>query len=298
MVSIRQFGYFNAVAETRHFGRAAEQCSVSQPALSMQIRQLEQELGVQLLERHRDGTRLTGIGREIAGRVSRILHEVRDLKDFARHGTRLLAGKLRLGVIPTLTPYVLPSVLPRLRSQHPDLDLEIRETQTSILMDELQAGKLDAVLAAMPLIGTGIETGVLFEDPFLLAVHSTGQDVADMKVSVERACEGRLLLLEEGHCLRDQALSFCHAGNRGNIDTLGASSLSTIVQMVANGMGMTLLPQLCIEVELKNLPVQVMRFEDPAPRRQIALAWRTSSPRKRDFVGLGRIICGVCAPQR
>jgi LysR family hydrogen peroxide-inducible transcriptional activator len=289
--------YFEAVARSRHFGKAAGQCAVTQPALSMQIQELEKTLGVQLIERGRHGVMLTEAGREIAGRASRILADTRDIVDFARRQGSVLAGPLHLGVIPSVAPYVLPALLPLIREKFPDLDLHLRETRTDHLVEELLDGGLDLLLLALPVENPEIETIKLFNDRFLLAMPKSRQVSNRIRATPELMQQDRLLLLEEGHCLRDQALSWCSLRRIDNIDTFGASNLSTIVQMVANGLGMTLLPELSINLECRRGDIRLMRFADPQPRRVVGLAWRRSSPRKRHFVELGKLITQATAAQ-
>jgi LysR family hydrogen peroxide-inducible transcriptional activator len=289
-ISFRQLRYFEALAQSLHFGRAAELCAVTQPALSMQIQELEKEIGVILIERTRAGAKLTPEGEEIARRVASILASVRDLADYARHSASVLTGRLRLGVIPTVAPYVLPKLLPALRAEHPDLDLHLRETQTQYLIEDLVAGRLDALLLALPVEHPEIETQVLFEDTFVLALPAARRLPPKAFATPEIFENDRLLLLEEGHCLRDQALSFCELKQVEHLNTFGTTSLSTIVQMVANGFGVTLLPRISLETETRRGNIQVLPFAPPEPHRTIGLAWRQSSPRKLDFRELGRII--------
>jgi LysR family hydrogen peroxide-inducible transcriptional activator len=296
-MTLKQLRYFEAVARTRHFGKAALQCSVTQPALSMQIQELEKELGVQLMERGRTGVMLTEAGREIASRASRVLAESRDIVDFARRQGNILSGPLHLGVIPSVAPYVLPGLLPLVRDRFPDLDLHLRETQTHHLVGELLDGALDLLLLALPVDNPEIETIKLFNDRFLLAMPKSRRIPNRIRATPELLQQDRLLLLEEGHCLRDQALSFCNLRRVDNIDTFGASNLSTIVQMVANGLGMTLLPELSIKLECRHDDIRLMRFADPQPRRVVGLAWRRSSPRKRHFVEFGKLITSATSGQ-
>lgn len=289
-VSLRQLRYFDALAQSLHFGRAAELCAVTQPALSMQIQELEKEIGVVLIERTRGGARLTPEGEEVARRVASILAGVRDLADYARHSASPLTGRLRLGVIHTIAPYILPKLLPRLRVAFPDLDLHLRETQTQYLVEDLVAGRLDALLLALPVEHPEIEAQALFEDAFVLALPA-GRALPPNAIATPELFESdRLLLLEEGHCLRDQALSFCKLKQVENLDTFGTTSLSTIVQMVANGFGVTLLPRMSLETEGRRGDIRLVPFAPPEPHRTIGLAWRQSSPRKRDFLELGHII--------
>ncbi|HWB47106.1 MAG TPA: LysR substrate-binding domain-containing protein [Hyphomicrobiaceae bacterium] len=290
MISIRQLRYFSAVAQTGHFGLAAEQCAVTQPALSMQIQDLEKELGLQLLERGRKGVSLTPGGREIAERAARLLADVTDLIDSARQLAGTFSGTLRFGAIPSIAPYLLPQLLPLIRAAHPDLDLQLRETQTQKLLEELVDGQLDVVLLALPVEHPGIEAMPLFDDRFLLALPASRKVGSRVRATPDLLRNDRLLLLEEGHCLRDQALAFCSLRKVESIDMFGASSLSTIVQMVANGLGLTLLPELSLALETKRADIRVMHFADPEPKRVVGLAWRETSPRKRDFAALGALI--------
>ena len=209
MITLRQLRYLAALAEHRHFGRAAEACAVTQPALSMQIRELEKFLGVDLVERRPGEVALTEIGTEVARRGEPLLAAARDLVDFARHHGRLLTGRLRLGVIPTLAPYVLPKILPALQRRYPELRVELRETQTKILLDELTRGALDVVMLALPVAEGELETMPLFDDPFLLAVPAGDPRPRRERVNADDIDRERLILLEEGHCLRDQALAYC-----------------------------------------------------------------------------------------
>jgi LysR family hydrogen peroxide-inducible transcriptional activator len=296
MITLKQLRYLTALAEHRHFGKAAEACAVTQPALSMQMRDLEKDLGVNLVERRPGEAILTEVGAEVVRRAGRVLAAARDLTDYARHSGRLLTGRLRLGVIPTLAPYVLPRVLPALQRVHPELHVELRETQTRNLTDELARGALDAALLALPVEEGDFETLALFDDPFLLAVPAADPRSGAVKLSARDIEKDRLILLEEGHCLRDQALAFC-APRRDTPSGLGATSLSTVMQMVANGYGVTLLPQIALDVEGRDARVKMLRFRDPEPARRIGLAWRRTSPRKVDFVALGQIVTEMLAPK-
>jgi LysR family hydrogen peroxide-inducible transcriptional activator len=202
----------------------------------------------------------------------------------------VLTGTLHLGVIPTIAPYVLPKILPHLRRSYPDLDLHLREAQTRYVLADLASGRLDAVLLSLPAGEPEFETIELFDDPFMLAMPS-GRPIPPQAIATPDLFENdRLLLLEEGHCLRDQALSFCGMKQVQNINTFGTTSLSTLVQMVANGFGVTLLPRMSIETEAARGDVQLLAFAPPEPSRKIGLVWRRSSPRKRDFMELAPFI--------
>ncbi|MGQ0455972.1 MAG: LysR substrate-binding domain-containing protein [Hyphomicrobium sp.] len=289
-VTFKQLRYFDALAREQHFGRAADACAVTQPALSMQIQELEASLGIPLVERTRAGIRLTPKGEEIALRSQRLLNDVRDLIDYAKQSAGVLSGTLRLGVIPSVAPYLLPPLLPLLREKYPDLELHVRETQTHVLTDELVEGKLDVLLLALPLKNPDIEEAPLFDDRFLLAVPKSKKLTGRVRATKDLVESDRLLLLEEGHCLRDQALTYCSLQQVDAFNTFGASSLSTIVEMVSAGLGITLLPEICVPVEGRAREIRMIRFVDPEPSRSIGLAWRRSSPRREDFRALGAVV--------
>ncbi|MGN6573549.1 MAG: hydrogen peroxide-inducible genes activator [Pseudolabrys sp.] len=288
MITLRQLRYLAALARNRHFGRAAEECAVTQPALSMQIRELERELGADLIERRPGEIAVTETGVEVARRAEHILAAARDLVDFARHRD-VLSGPLKLGIIPTLAPYLLPRVLPLLQKRYPALRLDVRETQTDALVDELTAGTLDCLLLALPVEGADVETTALFDDRFLLAAPAA-EPLPKRRVTVSDVDQRRLILLEEGHCLRDQALAFCASKTRDAPAGLGATSLTTVMQMVANGYGVTLVPEIAADVEVRDARVRLARFAAPEPGRSIGLAWRRTSPRAKDFAALGEVV--------
>jgi LysR family hydrogen peroxide-inducible transcriptional activator len=290
MLTLRQLGYLNALARHQHFGRAAEECGVSEPALSMQIRELERFLGVDLIERRPGVAMLTGLGVEIARRAESIVNATTDLVDLAHHGSRVLTGTLRLGVIPTLAPYILPNVLPFLGRKYPDLCLDLVESRTDALLTELTRGTLDVVLLALPIDKPELATIRLFDDRFLLAVPADDPWRENARVTAGDVNQRKLLLLEEGHCLRDQALAFCAEARSKAPTGLSATSLATILQMVANGYGVTLVPEVAIDVEVRDERMKLLRFVEPEPGRTIGLAWRQTSPRKADFVALGQVI--------
>jgi LysR family hydrogen peroxide-inducible transcriptional activator len=291
MVSLRQLRYLESLAETRHFGHAAQACAVSQPALSMQIKELEDELSVSLVERRKAGIELTAQGEEIARRARSILASVRDLMDYAKHQEGVLSGVLKLGAIPSIAPYLLPAALPELQRRFPALSLQLHETVTSNLVRELVTGALNVILVALPIDDPEVDTFPLFDDRFILAVKATKRNQRLRHASAEMLMHDRLLLLEEGHCLRDQALSYCHMVTREARESFGASSLATIVQMVANGYGITLLPEMAIASEIHSGgDIRLLRFRAPEPKREIGLAWRKTSPRKRDFIQFAELL--------
>jgi LysR family transcriptional regulator, hydrogen peroxide-inducible genes activator len=296
VISLRQLRYFVSLARQRHFGRAADDCAVTQPALSMQIRELEREIGADLVERRTGDVALTATGIEVAQRAERILAATRDLVDFARHRD-ILSGPLKLGIIPTLAPYLLPRLLPRLQQAHPALRLDVRETQTAALVGELVAGALDCILLALPIEHGDIETVALFKDRFLLAAPAD-EPLPRKPLRADDVDERRLILLEEGHCLRDQALAFCATKRRDSAAALGSTSLTTVMQMVANGYGVTLVPEIAAEVEVRDRRVALKRFAAPEPGRTIGLAWRKTSPRRGDFDELRAIIKALLPRQQ
>jgi LysR family transcriptional regulator, hydrogen peroxide-inducible genes activator len=292
MPTLRQLRYLDALARQGNFVRAAEECGISQPALSMQIHELELELGGELVARSHGVTALTEAGAEVASRASSILSATRDLVDSMRQRGPLLSGTLRLGIIPTLAPYVLPSLLPVLHRTHPDLYLDLLETHTKTLVSELTEGTLDVLLLALPLEKPELESIILFTDRFVLVVPADDPLPERAKITQCDIDTRRLLLLEEGHCLREQALIYCGMRDATH-PKLGATSLATVLQMVASGYGVTLLPEVAVDIEVRDERVKLLRFAEPQPQRQIGLAWRPTSARKADFLALGQILLGA-----
>src|ERR1700730_627161 len=243
-VTLRQLRYFDALARHGHFGRAAESCAISQPALSMQIKEMEEALGGMLLERSARQVALTRFGEEIAERVRDILRSVDDLGDFARASRDRLAGRLRIGMIPTIAPYLLPKVIENLARMHPEIDIHIRETLTPKLIQEVVEGRLDTAIVALPVSEPSLTEVALFKENFLLV--RPGEDEGTPVPSREMLRDMRLLLLEEGHCFRDQAPSSWKMQSSPPREVLDASSLSTLVQMVSAGMGVTLIPEMAV----------------------------------------------------
>lgn len=275
-LTLRQLRYFDAVARHGHFGRAAEVCAVTQPALSMQIKELEASLGGTLFERNARRVTLTAFGKEAAARVHAILRGVDDLADLARMAGTAMVRELRLGMIPTVAPYLLPTLVADLTSAYPDLELHVRETTTPKLLRELADGRLDTAIVALPVSEPSLVEWPLFSEPFL-PVRPAG-DASKPVPNGEALSEMRLLLLEEGHCFRDQALSFCKLDARLPRDILDASSLTTLVQMVGAGIGVTLVPEMAVPVETRAANVSLARFAAPAPSRTIGMVWRRSNP--------------------
>jgi LysR family transcriptional regulator, hydrogen peroxide-inducible genes activator len=288
-VTLRQLRYFDALSGHSHFGRAAAACGISQPALSMQIKELEEALGAVLIERGARQVRLTEFGEEAALRARDILRSVDELGDFARASRDRLAGRLRIGMIPTIAPYLLPTVIGNLTRIHPELDIHVREALTSKLIQELGEGRLDAAIVALPVSEPSLTEVALFAENFLLL--RPGEDEGTPVPTRETLREMRLLLLEEGHCFRDQALSFCNMQSSPPRETLDASSLSTLVQMVSAGMGVTLIPEMAVAVETRSAPVSVARFRDPQPSRTIGMIWRKTSPLAGQLQELSDVVC-------
>lgn len=290
MITIRQLTYLVALAETRHFSRAAALCHVTQPALSTQIKDLEHALGFQVIERKRGAMEFTSEGKEILRRATAILAEVRDLEDFAKQRRGVLVGPLTVGIIPSIAPYLLPLCLPAIQAEFPRLDLKLRETQTTQLMTELASGLVDIAILALPIESTSVDVMPLFDDKFLIAVSADQGRTLPARLPPDSIEPDRLLLLEEGHCLRDQALSYCHVANPKNLTTLGATSLNTVLQMVAAGYGITLLPEIVTRVDKPDPRIVLKRFTAPEPKREVVMAWRATSPRVSDFKELGKLI--------
>jgi LysR family hydrogen peroxide-inducible transcriptional activator len=276
-LTFRQLEYLVALADTLGFHRAAERAHVSQPALSAQIQQAEAILGVRLFERNQRRVLLTPAGAVVVDRARRVLRDAEDLLAAARLWQDPFRSSWRLGLIPTVAPYLLPSILPGIRLAHPDLRLLLREERTPVLVQELQAGGLEAaILAEVPDLGDLVRVP-LAEDPFLLAAPQDHPLARKRKVALADLEQAPLLLPEDGHCLRGQALSFCAKAGAREAD-FRASSLPTLLQMVAAGMGLTLLPSLCAPMERSRANLMLRPFVRPVPGRQLVLAWRGGSP--------------------
>jgi LysR family hydrogen peroxide-inducible transcriptional activator len=275
-LTLRQLRYVEALARHGHFGRAAEACAVSQPALSMQVRALEDGLGAALFERGQREARLTAFGEDFIERAREILRAVDELGDLARASQERLAGRLRIGVIPTVAPYLLPRIISDLTRASGDIDIHVRETVTPRLIAELAEGRLDTAIVALPVSEPAFTEAALFPEEFVLVRPAAD---ADRPVpGAEALREMRLLLLEEGHCFRDQALSFCKLGSGPPRELLDASSLSTLVQMVAAGIGVTLIPEMAVAVETRSAAVSVAQLAEPRPTRTIGMIWRRTNP--------------------
>jgi LysR family hydrogen peroxide-inducible transcriptional activator len=286
--TLRQLRYFDALARHGHFGRAAEASAISQPALSMQIRELEDALGAPLFDRGARRVGLTHLGEEFATRVRDILRSVDELADLARAAQDGLVGRLRIGVIPTIAPYLLPSLISALTARHAGLDIHVRETLTPRLIRELAEGRLDTAIVALPVSEPSLAEVTLFSEDFVLVRPAA--DAAKPVPSAEALRTMRLLLLEEGHCFRDQALSFCAMNATMPRELLDGSSLSTLVQMVGAGIGVTLIPEMAVPVETRSANVAVARFDAPQPSRRIGMVWRKSSPLSGQLMQLADVV--------
>ena len=276
--TLRQLQYVVALAETLSFRAAAERCHVAQPSLSAQLAQLERALGVRLFERDRRRVLLTAAGRTLVERARTVLRETGDLVEAATRAGDPLNGRLQIGVIPTISPYLLPTAAPALRRAHPRLTVVWREEKTADLVRDLQAGALDAALLALEAEIGDVERAVIARDPFVLATpprHPLGVKTAPMPIGELR--DAPVLLLDDGHCFRDQALAACsRTGVRES--EFRATSLSTLAHMVAGGSGVTLLPELAVATETSRTPLRVRRLAEPTPRRTIGLVWRRGYP--------------------
>ena len=291
-LTIRQMEYFEALAETRHFGRAAALAGVSQPALSAQIAEMEERLELKLFERGH-AVRLTEEGRAFLPRIARVLAEIRDIEATARRGRAPMEGRFRLGVIPTVAPYLLPLLLPALKARFPALALELREAVTATLLDETAAGRLDGMIAALPLDHAALTVEPLFHDRFFLAVAADDPRFVAPPVAPTSPALERLMLLEDGHCMRDQALAICTTARRAALANYGAASLTTLLQMVAHGQGVTLIPEMAVAAGVAPPELKVVPFSEPMPARTLAFAWRRSAGRQDECRALARIVRGL-----
>jgi LysR family hydrogen peroxide-inducible transcriptional activator len=278
-MTLRDLEYLVALAETRHFGRAAERCHVSQPTLSAQIRKLEDSLGVALVERRPRRVTLTAAGEAVVERARRMLRDAEDIQALGRASQDPLAGQLRVGFIPTLGPYLLPRIAPRIARALPKLQLMLYEYQTAPLVERAVGGELDLAILALPADTKGLVTRSLFAEAFLVAMPENHRLTAKKRVKPGDLAGEKLLLLEEGHCLRNQALEVCERAGTEDQD-FRATSLETLRQMVAAGLGITLLPRLAAEGPFASARGLVVRpFAPPAPNRVIGAAWRRSTSR-------------------
>ncbi len=282
--------YFDALATTLHFTKAAELANISQPALSAQIAEMEALAGAALFERSQRRVIMTELGRELYPGIREILKALHTLEETAAQSRGLLHAQLKLGMIPTVAPYLVPLLLPYLRDAHPQFTLQLRESVTSRLIDELHSGELDAVIAALPIDDDRLSHMKLFDDRFLIATSSNDFTVLASSLTQDNVALDRLLLLEEGHCMRDQALAICALPAQRQLVRYGATSMATLLQMVRHGMGLTLIPEIAVRAEENAGHMRIIPFRGEQPKREIGLFWRRQSKRRKDFQALADAI--------
>ncbi|MCL7999631.1 LysR substrate-binding domain-containing protein [Brucella sp. 21LCYQ03] len=290
MFTIRQMRYFDALATTLHFRKAAELAHISQPALSAQIAEMEAVAGAPLFERSQRKVIMTELGRDLLPGIRTILKELHALEEISAQSKGLLQTQLRLGIIPTVAPYLVPHLIPLLRDKHPSFRLQLRESVTAKLLDELNAGEIDAIVAALPIADDRLAYLKLFDDRFLIATSSNDHTVLSSPMTQDNAALDRLLLLEEGHCMRDQALAVCSLPSQRQLVRYGATSMTTLLQMVSHGMGLTLIPEIAVRAEARSNHMRIIPFDGEQPKREIALFWRRQSKRRKDFQALADCI--------
>ena len=288
--TLKQLRYFLALVELNHFGRAAKSCFVSQSAFSIAIRDLEKLLNVQLVDRTNRSVTITGIGREIAAQARLTINSVELLVEMAQSSRSPLSSKLKLGVIPTIAPFLLPRLLPELRKQYPELQLFLVEDTTARVHQKLLDGELDLILIALPIALRGVEIETLFRDPFYLACRSRSKLIDPNHYAIDQLAQETILLLEDGHCLRDHALAACEIRDLNQVSRFAASSLLTLIEMVDADMGITFLPEMAEGSPLlKGTRVKTY----PLPKsscREIGVAWRSGSRREKEFRLLGKFM--------
>lgn len=289
-LTLKHLRYFDALARAQHFGRAAEMCSISQPALSMQIKELEAMIGAPLIERTARQIRLTTLGEVFLERSRKVLLDVEDIAMLVRTNTGRLSGTLKMGIIPTVAPYILPDIFQELSKRLPDLELVPRESITTSLVEDLLHSRLDFIVAALPISEPALREFALFDEDFVLV--RSADDANRPVPSPDKLQTMKLLLLEEGHCFRDQAISFCKMRPSDTSLVMEGSSLSTLVQMVSVGLGVTLIPEMAVPLETSSTDLSVARFSQrrPKPKRTIGMVWRKTSPLSQQLMDLGAII--------
>ena len=284
--TFRQLKYLVSISKNLHFGKAAKECFVSQSTLSSGIQELERLLNVKLIERTKRTVFLTPLGKEISKKAESINIEMNDVLDLVKSAQEKMFGETRLGVIPTIAPYLLPKLMPKIRKHYPGLDLKLVEDQTANILNMLYSGSLDLILIAKPYKTENLNVELIKKDFFHVALPFNSNLLKIKKKSLNNSdiSQTNMLLLDEGHCLRDHALQACSKETKQKIDAFKATSLLTLVQMVANNTGITLLPDLVINSELlKNSKIKILDYENNKNFREIALCWRLSSPRNKDF---------------
>lgn len=290
MFTVRQMRYFEALATTLHFRKAAQLAHVSQPALSAQIAEMETLAGAPLFERSQRQVIMTELGKQLYPGIQTVLRELQSLEEIAAQSRGLLQTRLRLGIIPTVAPYLVPVLIPLLRERHPSFRLQLRESVTAKLLDELHAGEIDAIVAALPVDDERLAQKKLFDDRFLIATSTNDQTVLASPMTQDNVALERLLLLEEGHCMRDQALAVCALPSQRQLVKYGATSMTTLLQMVSHGLGLTLIPEIAVRAETRSNHMRIIPFDGEQPKREIALFWRRQSMRRKDFSALADCI--------
>lgn len=287
-MNLRDLKYLLAVAEHRHFGRAAEACFVSQPTLSTQLKKLEEFLGVVLVERTNRQVLLTPVGERIVAQAAVVLREVDEIQRIAAQSRDPFGGELRVGIIPTVAPYLLPRILPRLRTAFPALQLLLHEGQTLTICEKLRRGELDALILALPVELEYVSIRPLYDEDFLLAVHPSDPLAQHNRIDIEMISRKPLLLLEDGHCFRDQALDVCKSSGAVENTSFSATSIETLRQMVSSQVGITLMPALAVHEE--DADIAYVRFDAPPPHRRIGLVWRESSSRSELMEAIAEVL--------
>ena len=291
-MKLRELEYLVAVADEQHFARAAERCFVSQPTLSGQLKKLEQELGVLLVERSSRHVVMTEAGRAVAEQARRVLAEAREIKGIAEGFHDPMSGQLQIGLIPTVAPYLLPLIMPSLKKAYPKLKLWLHEQQTHVLMERLACAELDLLILALPVPGHDFVEVDLFREPFQLAVPGSDPMAKRKQATLADLNERDVMLLEEGHCLREHALDVCFTAGASEYGAFHATSLETLRHMVGEGMGITLMPQLAVPKRpLKGDAVRYLPFHSPMPSRRIGMLYRKSSYRQPLFAAIAEAIC-------
>ena len=280
--TIRQLQYLDALFEHKSFSKAAEHCNVTQSTLSAGIKELETLLDQRLVDRSRKQISLTNFGLTVLSEARVILSHAHEIKAKAKALGAPLSGTVKLGIIPTIAPYLLPEILPALHEKFPDLNLQLTEDQSARIFEQLKLGSLDVILLAFPYETPGMEQTLLFEEPFYLACPK-GQWQDHKNVSISALKDKELLLLEEGHCLRDHALAACKFRAKADVNTFNATSLPTLIQFVQHGYGITLLPAMTVKSGIIPPNIDILSFKKPAPTRQIGMAWRKNHPQEKEF---------------
>ncbi|WP_298256782.1 hydrogen peroxide-inducible genes activator [uncultured Litoreibacter sp.] len=295
-ITLKHLRYFEALAHHTHFGRAADVCAISQPALSVQMKELERILGAPLIERGARQIRLTKLGEDFAARARDVLRSVDELGDLARASKNDLSGPFRIGIIPTIAPYLLPAFVKSLAAHHPEVEPHPREAITQRLIHDLLDGRLDAAIVALPISEPSLTEVALFDEDFILVRPQS--DANKPVPNAELLAEMRLLLLEEGHCFRDQALSYCSLSSSTPRDLMEASSLSTLVQMVGAGIGVTLIPEMAVAIETRSADVSVAHMPAPEPSRTIGMVWRNTNPLAEHLFDIAELFRAIGTAKR